>query len=196
MTTKESCPFSVIQLCLCFLCYYFFAGLWILLAASVTVGPMGLRLVPCPPASCCSSLKVTSPSLSQPGPEVLPLLPVPFLYSNLFTLQIRDTNLSAHVPLPDCDPQLSCFWSELWRWAWSISLSLPVCPHLSEQLGRCWEYSTLCPGKHSFTVNIQTQNRYVSQCGLVSTLHVSVLVCRIAVTAWDTFTCPSGKVGE
>lgn len=31
---------------------------------------MGLHLVLCPAASCCSSLSVTSPSRSRPGPEV------------------------------------------------------------------------------------------------------------------------------
>lgn len=31
---------------------------------------------------------------------------------------------------------------------------------------------------------------------LENTLHDLMLVCRIIVTVWDTFTCPDGKVGQ
>lgn len=45
-------------------------GLWTPSAASVTAGLMASPSAPCPPPSCCSSPRATSPSASPPGPEV------------------------------------------------------------------------------------------------------------------------------
>lgn len=90
--------FCVFMVC----CLYCVPGLWILLAASVIVGPMDLHLVLCPIPSWSFSIKITFASRSRPGPQVLPPFTVfiEALYLNLFILWIQEINMLTHLILP------------------------------------------------------------------------------------------------
>lgn len=114
-------------------------------------------------------------------------------YGHLFGIIISSTTSSSSTILTTTTfTQRSCIFWVPWRWAWSTSLSSPVCPHHAGQWGPYWGSSTASAGNEGRGKESRSSEEVEGGDVL---LCLCVLVHRIVVTVSSTAMCPGGLVG-